>query len=369
MTPFAKNKPVTLDQRGRSGLEILGSMQKFTSAYVRGKAKAAFEADPEGAAIVRGWNDRHNEPWAERIAKARDVAERSAAYGAERLLQRYVAEEVYVRGIPATERRRKEAEAFIQSPIEKPAGGTLELDPNVKYPNWYDIEWHLMPGGWDGYDLIGATMSSGIAPLVFRHGGYAAVESGDDILQQRIDVAKQFPKKSYGRIYEPGCGGVGTLMAVKKVFPECEVVGSDLSTRLLKNAHAAAERMGFKITLKQRDARDTREPDASFDGVIMYALQHEMPVDVNVDSFKEAFRILKPGGDIVLSDPPPFSAVHPFQAVVLDWDTDNRGEPFFSEILSQDWPQTLRDIGFVNVEAYTVGKQGYPWVIRGSKPL
>ena len=207
MTPFAKNKPVTLDQRGRSGLEILGSMQKFTSAYVRGKAKAAFEADPEGAAIVRGWNDRHNEPWAERIAKARDVAERSAAYGAERLLQRYVAEEVYVRGIPATERRRKEAEAFIQSPIEKPAGGTLELDPNVKYPNWYDIEWHLMPGGWDGYDLIGATMSSGIAPLVFRHGGYAAVESGDDILQQRIDVAKQFPKKSYGRIYEPGCGG------------------------------------------------------------------------------------------------------------------------------------------------------------------
>ena len=123
------------------------------------------------------------------------------------------------------------------------------------------------------------------------------------------------------------------------------------------------------MTLKQRDARDTREPDASFDGVIMYALQHEMPVDVNIDAFKEAYRILKPGGDLVFSDPPPFAAVHPLQAVALDWDNDHRGEPFFTITREQDWEQTLRDIGFVNVEGYALGKQGYPWVVRGSKPL
>ena len=369
MTPFAKDKPLSLDQRGRAGLEILGSMQKFTSGRVRDRARDELNADPEGAALAKTWHERHNEPWSERIAKARTVAERSAAYRYERLIQRYVAEENYVRAVPATERKRKEVEAFLARPIEKPAGGTLELDPTIPIPDWFKVEWHLMPGGWDGYDLMGAAMSAGIGPLVFRHGGYAAVETGDDILQQRVDVARQFPKKSYGRIYEPGCGGLGTLMAVSRVFPGVEVVGSDLSHTLLKNAHRAAEGMGFKMTLKQRDARDTREPEASFDGVIMYALQHEMPIDVNVDSFKEAFRILKPGGDIVISDPPPFSAVDPLQAVVLDWDTEHREEPFFTVTREADWPATLREIGFVNVEAYALGKYGYPWVVRASKPI
>jgi hypothetical protein len=28
----------------------------------------------------------------------------------------------------------------------------------------------------------------------------------------------------------------------------------------------------------------------------------------------------------------------------------------------------MKELGFVNVEAYTIGAQGYPYIVRGSKP-
>ena len=62
-------------------MQFLGSLQPYASSRVRGIAKTAFESDPEGAAIVaeheRGGS---NEPWPDRIAKAKAVAEKSVAY-------------------------------------------------------------------------------------------------------------------------------------------------------------------------------------------------------------------------------------------------------------------------------------------------
>lgn len=364
--PFAR-QGVSLAQRGRSGMEFLGSLQHYVAGTVRGRARTEFYADPEGQALAKTWKDRRNEPWSDRIAKAKAVAERSKTYRYERLMQRYVAEEVYIRSVPAAELRRKEAMEVAKQPPPPSAGGTLELDPTLKIPDYQSgTEWHLMPGGWDGYDLM-STAGAGIG-YVFRRGGYAAVEAGDNIAQQRIDVVKCFPKKSYGRIYEPGCGGAGTMSCVHQVFPKAELVASDLSPYLLTNGHKMAERLGFKVAFKQRDCRDTREPSNSFDGVIMYALQHEMPVQDCIDSFKEAFRILKPGGDLVMNDPPPFSAVDPLQAVVLDWDTEHRGEPYFTVTREIDFTDVLKGVGFINVEGFTLGKYGYPWVVRGTKP-
>ena len=287
----------------------------------------------------------------------------------ERFLQRYVAEENFNRGIPAIEERRANFEKFVNAEVRPVETSELDMSETPHLPKYYDrVEWHLEPGGWDGYDLYGPLFAFGIGPLIFRFGGYAAVGYGDDIIEQRLSAVRQFPKDSYGRIYEPGCGGVSTLGAINKIFPDTELYGSDLSPLLLKNGYMLANKQAMPVHLKLRDSTDTKEPDESFDGVITYALHHELPPKANAKLFAEMFRILKPGADIVLSDPPPFRAVSLFHAVILDWDTDHREEPFFSSILESNLEDMLAEAGFVQVEAYGIGQDGYPWITRARKP-
>ena len=70
----------------------------------------------------------------------------------------------------------------------------------------------------------------------------------------------------------------------------------------------------------------------------------------------------------MISDPPPFRAVGPMQSAILEWETDYRAEPYFTEACLLDLSDVLRETGFVEVEEYALQKAGYPWITRGVKP-
>ena len=360
---------ISLKQRGRAGLQFLGSLQRYSSSALRDQAEADFAAQPEAQAFSQEFRaPARPVEWKQRLDRARDVAERSWAYRYNRFYQRWVAEQNFIRAIPAVEARRAAWQAFYDANKPKDMS-RLQLNPDLPIPKWFEgVEWHLEPGGWDGYDLTQPMFAAAIGPFVFAHGGYAAVDVECDIRAQRGNVLRQFRIPSPRRVYEPGCGGANTLGVARQLWPDAELIGGDLSPALLRNGHFLSEMLRMGITFRQEDACKVAEHDASVDAVVSYALHHEMPPAVSAQVIREMFRILRPGGEMVINDPPPFRAVPPLQAVLLDWDTDNRAEPFFSAAAMADLAQMMRDAGFVDVEEYSLEPRGYPWITRGRKP-
>ena len=361
---------VNLRQTGRAGLEFLGSLQHFSSGQLRPLAAQDFYEDPAMQALGDvPLGDRPRPELEDILERAKTTAAASPAFRMERFYQRVVAEDVYNRGIPATEELRPALEVMANAPVDMTHSGTLVLNENLKSPEYFDdVEWHLMPGGWDGYDLAGPMFMLGVWPAIFSRGGYAAVEVDADISQQRMQVVSELPRRDYRRIYEAGSGGVSTLVAVRKIFPDAEITASDLSANLLKNGHRLSGMLKLNVNLKQEDCRYTSEPDDHYDAVVSYAVFHEMNDEAAHQCLLEMFRIMAPGGDMLISDPGPIRACTPFEAVIYDWETEHREEPWFTASVLRSLPEMMREIGFVDVKEYPLEGGPYPWVTFGRKP-
>ena len=360
----------TLPQSGRAGLQFMGSLQLFSSTTLHERAKKDFYADPEITPLgEKPLGARDSAELDAVVENATRVANKYPSHRFNRLYQRLVAEAVYDRGIPAAEERRGIVDESIQGPkTPHEKTGTLTLNDNVDLPDYCEgVEWHLMPGGWDGYDQWMIMFRSGVIPYIFSLGGFAAVDVGADVYEQRMSVVNQLPEKDYKRIYEPGCGGTPTLGILRKKFPDAELVGSDLSGHMLQGGHTIDQLTGLNVHLKQEDSRHTSEPDDHYDGIVSHAVFHETPDDACIEIITEMYRILAPGGHMVINDPGPLRALTPYQAVLYDWEEDNREEPHFGASIRRNLSEIMRDIGFTDVKEYGVGPGNYPWITIGQK--
>jgi len=96
------------------------------------------------------------------------------------------------------------------------------------------------------------------------------------------------------------CCGTGTLtiMLGNKLVGTEEVVGIELSAAQLRIAHKKEK--PDNVSFMEGDAQDIPFPDCHFDkGVICTAL-HEMPREVRQNVLMEAYRVIVPGGNIVI---------------------------------------------------------------------
>jgi ubiquinone/menaquinone biosynthesis C-methylase UbiE len=85
-----------------------------------------------------------------------------------------------------------------------------------------------------------------------------------------------------------------------------------------------------RVQLQRGDASALSDPDASHDQVLLFFLLHEQPESTRRDTLREALRVVKPGGRVVIVDYHQPRAWHPLKPLMKR--VFNRLEPFAHDL-------------------------------------
>ena len=320
------------------------SLRKLLNARVRSEnvARFASEGGPAFAARTGRQPQSPEDIRAGLFESTRYRLWSAANRAAQEMLWVSVGEPVY----RDLDRMEAAASALSEAPGRK---GSLALDPAYDpSPEVAGTDIHLQPGGYgmdrgDGDVVAGALYETG--GNVFSFGQGAGRSDSKTAVAVRL-LAEHFPDLVPGRILEIGCSAGAASAAYAATYPEAEVHAVDIGAGMLRYAHARAESIGLPVHFHQMDGSDLSFADDSFDLVVSHNLLHEIGAAKRRAMFREAARVVRPGGVVIHQDVAIRFEPTLVHQVERDWDTHFNGEVHWATYAQADLIADMAAAGF-----------------------
>ncbi|NIJ08547.1 SAM-dependent methyltransferase [Sphingomonas vulcanisoli] len=247
--------------------------------------------------------------------------------------------------------------------LEAKGPATLTVDPDLVMPDYFDgVDFHSTLGGWDRHEQQGYIHGEIVHRLMV-----AKVFPLGDMFAQRRAVLKELPRQDYRDILELGTSSGHFTVALQQTFPDAHITGIDLAAPMLRQALRVANEAGWAWTLKQMAAEKLAFADDSFDLVTAYSFLHEMPESAIRAIYREALRVLRPGGSLLIADITPYAVQDKMTMWRADRSATHGGEPWWRESAMLDWAAIAREEGFADATGRGIAPKNFPWLVEASK--
>lgn len=225
---------------------------------------------------------------------------------------------------------RRHREAYRQLPEEADPGS---------YPAYFRRTFHWQT---DGY-LSRRSAKLYDVGVEFLFAGTA------DVMRRRVipPISRFFASTGGAkgkRLLDVACGTGRTLAQIHPAHPELKLYGLDLSPYYVQEARETLDDVR-DVSLVAENAEEMPFCDDLFDVVTCVYLFHELPRNARRRVVREMFRVLKPGGLVVIEDSgqPAESADILF---FLERFPEDFHEPFYKDYLKDDLAELLSEVGF-----------------------
>ena len=206
----------------------------------------------------------------------------------------------------------------------------------------------------------------------YEHATEVLFQGIQDVMQRQalVPVAQHFsargrPPAAPGApppvFMDVACGTGRFLTFVKDNYPDFQTIGVDLSPYYLSEARQNMEyfneynaavnprRALAKSVFRQAAAEALPNADASVDVLTCVYLFHELPPEVRRECAKEFFRVLKPGGCLVLNDSLQ-GGDNPELDAILPLFPGGFHEPYYLHYAQDDIVGLFEEAGFITTD-------------------
>ena len=216
------------------------------------------------------------------------------------------------------------------------------------YPDYYLQNFHHQTDGYLSdhsaslYDLQVEILFNGTAEPMRRR-----------VIKPLVQGLRNFSDRSSSqlRVLDVATGTGRTLRQLRAALPEAQLVGLDLSAAYLRQANRWLSQLPSELPqLVQGNAEALPFASGSMQGVTCVFLLHELPAAARQSVLNECFRVLEPGGVLVLADSVQLADSPQFETAM---DNFRRvfHEPYYRDYIGDDIEARLNNAGFSGIRA------------------